>query len=745
MSQPDNRTPDQPLDKLSGLVERVTYHNEANGFCVLRVKVKGERDLVTLVGHAPSVTPGEYATALGTWFVDKEYGRQFRAQVLRIHAPTTVRGIEKYLGSGMVKGIGPFCAKVLVAAFGTEVFTVIENEPERLKGLRGIGPKRIEKITSGWADQKVIREIMVFLHGNGVSTSKSVRIFKKYGKDAVKIVSENPYRLAKDIRGIGFKSADIIAQNIGIPPESPIRARAGVAFALAEASGNQGHCALPRSVLEGQASELLNIPESIIADAIDHEIDEGELIEADFPVPASIYLASLYQAEKRIGRNLKALARTAPPWPRIDPEKALPWVEGKLKLTLAPSQREAVAAALKSKVMVITGGPGVGKTTIVKAILTILGAKGVRIMLCAPTGRAAKRLAESSGMEAKTIHRLLEIDPATLEFKRNEEKPLDCDLLVADECSMVDAVLANNLIKAIGSKTAVIFVGDVDQLPSVGPGAFLSDLIESKAVPVIRLTEVFRQAASSWIIKAAHAINAGRMPEFPTKSQHGDCYFLTLADSAQMPALLTSLVKDRLPKAYGVDPVRDIQILCPMNRGSAGARSLNEVLQQALNPPGENAVQKFGTTFSPGDKVMQIENNYDRDVFNGDIGFVTKLDPEEEELSVDFDGRIVVYPYAELDELVLCYATTIHKSQGSEYPIVILPVTMQHYVMLKRNLVYTGVTRGKKLVVIVGEKKALAMAVRGKQTLRRNTGLRHWLETDASRAGRDEPELLELD
>lgn len=728
MSQPDNRTPDQPLDKLSGLVERVTYHNEANGFCVLRVKVKGERDLVTLVGHAPSVTPGEYATALGTWFVDKEYGRQFRAQVLRIHAPTTVKGIEKYLGSGMVKGIGPFCAKVLVAAFGTEVFSVIENEPERLKGLRGIGPKRIEKITSGWADQKVIREIMVFLHGNGVSTSKSVRIFKKYGKDAVKIVSENPYRLAKDIRGIGFKSADIIAKNIGIAPESPIRARAGVAFALAEASGNQGHCALPRSVLEGQASDLLDIPESIIAEAIDHEIEEGELIEADFPVPSSIYLASLYQAEKSVGHNLRALARTAPPWPRIDAAKALPWAEEKLGLTLAASQREAVAEALRSKVMVITGGPGVGKTTIVKAILTILQAKGVRIMLCAPTGRAAKRLSESSGMEAKTIHRLLEIDPATMEFKRNEEKPLDCDLLVADECSMVDAVLANNLIKAIGSRTAVIFVGDVDQLPSVGPGAFLSDLIDSKAVPVIRLTEVFRQAASSWIIKAAHAINAGRMPEFPTKAERGDCYFLTLEDSAQMPALLTSLVKDRLPKAYGVDSVRDIQILCPMNRGSAGARSLNEVLQSALNPPGDAAVQKFGTTFGPGDKVMQIENNYDRDVFNGDIGFVTKLDPEEEELSVDFDGRIVVYPYAELDELVLCYATTIHKSQGSEYPIVILPVTMQHYVMLKRNLVYTGVTRGKKLVVIVGEKKALAMAVRGRQTTRRNTGLRHWLE-----------------
>ena len=510
---------------------------------------------------------------------------------------------------------------------------------------------------------------MVFLHSHGVSTSKSVRIYKKYGKDAVKTVKENPYRLAKDIRGIGFKSADTIAQNIGIEPTSPIRAQAGVAFALSEASGNQGHCCLPRPLLISQASELLNIPESVISNAIAHEIDEGELIEADFPVQGSIYLASLYLSEKSVGRNLRELVKGTPPWPNIDPEKAIPWVEKKLNLTLAASQREAVAAALKSKVMVITGGPGVGKTTIVRAILTILRAKGVNMMLCAPTGRAAKRLSESSCMEAKTIHRLLEIDPATMEFKRNEDNPLDCDLLVADECSMIDIPLANNLVKAISSKTAVIFVGDVDQLPSVGPGAFLSDLIESNAVPVIRLTEVFRQAATSWIIKAAHQINAGRMPVFPSKEEKGDCYFLSVEDNEQMPEILTTLVRTRLPKAYGVNPIKDIQILCPMNRGSAGARTLNEVLQLALNPPTEASVLKFGTKFSVGDKVMQIENNYDRDVFNGDIGFVTRLDAEEEELTVDFDGREVVYPYGELDELVLCYATTIHKSQGSEYPI----------------------------------------------------------------------------
>lgn len=716
-----------PLDRLSGLVERVTFHSDANGYCVLRLKVKGDQDLVTLVGYAPSVTPGEYASASGNWVMDREYGRQFHAKFLKIYAPTTVQGIEKYLGSGMVKGIGPFCAKTLVSAFGTEVFNVIEQTPEKLKGLRGIGPKRIQKITSGWADQKVIREIMVFLHGHGVSTSKSVRIFKTYGQDAVKVVKENPYRLAKDIRGIGFRSADTIAQNIGIDPTSPIRARAGVAYALSEASGNQGHCCLPRTELVKETVELLNIPEAVIEAAIDHEIEERELTEADFPNASSIYLTSLYLSEKSTARSIKRLLSAPPPWQAIDSAKAIPWVESKLNLTLAESQKEAVASALKSKVMVITGGPGVGKTTIVKAILTILKAKGLSIQLCAPTGRAAKRFSESSGYEAKTIHRMLEIDPSTMEFKRNEERPLECDLLVADECSMVDVPLANNLLKAVSTHSALIIVGDVDQLPSVGPGAFLSDLIDSGAVPVIRLTEVFRQAATSWIIKAAHQINHGLMPVFPRKDDKGDCYFLTVEEPEELPPRLVTLVKDRLPKSYGVNAIRDIQVLCPMNRGSTGSRALNEALQAALNPPSDESVSKFGCRFSVGDKVMQIENNYERDVFNGDIGFVTGIDSVEEELAVDFDGREVIYPYGELDELVLCYATTIHKSQGSEYPIVVIPITMQHFVMLKRNLIYTGVTRGKQLVVLMGQKKALAMAVMGKQTIRRLTGLKAWL------------------
>lgn len=720
------QTPSQNLT-LTGLVERVTFHNDSTGYCVLRLKVKGQRDLVTLLGHTPSVTPGEFAHATGQWIVDKQYGRQFRAQHLRIDPPTTLAGIERYLGSGMVKGIGPHFAQKLVRAFGQKVFDVIEHEPDKLYELKGIGPKRVQKITSGWSDQKVIRSIMVFLHGHGVSTSKSVRIFKTYGQDAVAIVSQNPYRLAKDIRGIGFKSADTIARNVGIEPSSPLRARAGVAYALNEASANGGHCCLARSQLVALTKELLDIDEAIIDAAIDHEVGEGTLTHSDVPQPDSIFLSALYVCERTIAAKMHRLLRAPLPWPSMDADKALAWVQEQLGMSLASSQAQAVRTALSSKAMVITGGPGVGKTTIVRAILAIFKAKHLRIELCAPTGRAAKRLAESCGQAAKTIHRMLEINPQNGQFQRNEDHPIDCDVLVVDECSMVDVVLASSLMKAIAVRSAVIFVGDVDQLPSVGPGAFLSSMIASGAVPVSRLTEVFRQAASSWIIRAAHQINKGRMPQFPTRQDKGDCYFVNQPDRERLAETVVGLVRDRLPKAYGVDPIADIQVLCPMNRGGAGARALNEALQQALNPSTEQSVTRFGCTFGVRDKVMQIENNYEREVFNGDIGFVEAIDSDEEELVVDFDGRLVTYPFGELDELVLCYATTIHKSQGSEYPVVVLPLTLQHYLMLKRNLLYTGITRGKRLVVIVGEKRALAMAVRDARTEVRMSALAHWL------------------
>ena len=702
------------FERIAGLVERVTFHNEQNGFCVLRLKVKGERELVTLIGHTPAVTPGEYASASGVWMTDREHGRQFKAQFVSISPPTTLTGIERYLGSGMVKGIGPVYAEKLVKAFGAAVFDVIEQSPGRLREITGIGELRARKITSGWADQKVIRSIMVFLHAHGVSTSKAVRIFKTYGPEAIDIVKENPYRLAADIRGIGFLSADTIAQKIGIAMDSPLRARAGISYALTEAS-SQGHCGLPYAELVPLAIKLLEIPAEIIESAIAEEIEQKILYPDTVDKQPCVFMAPLYFAEHSIAAQIRRLQATVTTLPSFDADKAIPWVETRLSMALAQSQKDAIRLSLSSKLLVITGGPGVGKTTLVKSILTIMTAKGVKPLLCAPTGRAAKRLSESTGLEAKTIHRLLEVNPLNGQFKRNEDNPLECDLLIADECSMIDVPLANQLLKAVATRTAVIFVGDVDQLPSVGPGQFLADLIGSGAVPVIRLIEVFRQAATSRIIRAAHQINQGSFPALPEKGEISDFYLISAEEPEAISQTVVDLVKTRLPKKFGVDPLRDIQVLCPMNRGLTGARGINQVLQDALNPPGEGSVDKFGYRFSVGDKVMQIENNYDRDVYNGDIGFVTAISREAEELLVEFDGREVSYPFGELDELVLCYATTIHKSQGSEYPVVVIPISMQHFMMLKRNLIYTGITRGKRLVVLVGQKRALAMAVKGKQ------------------------------
>ncbi len=717
----------QPLDQLSGLVERVTYHNAENGYCVLRLKVKGERELMTLIGHTPTVTPGEYALASGQWVNDREHGRQFRAVFLKIAPPNSLTGIERYLGSGMVKGIGPIYASRMVKVFGAAVFEVIERTPERLFEVEGIGKKRMMKIASGWADQKIVREIMVFLHSHGVSTSRAVRIFKTYGQKAIEVVSENPYRLAQDIRGIGFLSADTIAQKIGIAKDSPLRAYAGVSYALTQAS-SQGHCGLPYKTLIDLTIKLLDMSEEIIKTAIEEGIANEVVIADTIEGNACLFLAPLYQAEKSIESHIQRLQCGKSPWPEFDQDKAIHWVEKKLDIRLADSQKAAIRLALVSKLMVITGGPGVGKTTLVNSILTILRAKHVRPLLCAPTGRAAKRLSESTGIEAKTIHRLLEINPETGQFKRNEDLPLEADLLVIDECSMIDVPLANQLLKAIANRSSVIFVGDVDQLPSVGPGQVLTDFIDSAAIPVMRLTEIFRQAASSRIIRSAHEINLGQYPSLAKKGEDSDFYFLSQEEPETIVSTIVDLVKTRLPKKYGLDAIRDIQVLCPMNRSITGARAINQALQIALNPPNNNSVEKFGYAYSMGDKVMQIQNNYDRDVYNGDIGFVVNVDQEEEELTVAFDHQTVSYPFGELDELVLCYATTIHKSQGSEYPVVIIPVSTQHFMMLKRNLIYTGITRGRQLVILVGQKKALAMAIKGKQVERRWSKLKERLE-----------------
>ena len=715
-----------PTEALSGLVERVTFHNAETGFCVLRVKVRGQRDLATVVGHAALVSAGEFVSASGTWVNDRTHGLQFRAAFLKATAPTTLEGIEKYLGSGMIRGIGPVYARKLVRAFGEAVFDLVEQEPDRLREVTGIGPKRAARIVAGWAEQKVIREIMLFLHSHGVGTSRAVRIYKTYGPEAVRVVSEDPYRLARDIRGIGFRTADRIAEKLGVERTAMIRVRAGISFALAEAM-EEGHCGLPEEQLVALARELLEVPAELVGTALALELEAGDVVADTLDGQGCVFLAGLHRAEREIAERLRRLAAGAPPWPAIDAERAIPWVEGKTGLTLAESQKAAVRLALASKALVITGGPGVGKTTLVNSILKIVAARGPRIALCAPTGRAAKRLAESTGREATTVHRLLEADPKEGGFKRGEQNPIDCDLLVVDETSMVDVPLMRALLRALPEGAALLLVGDVDQLPSVGPGQVLADVIASGAVPVVRLTEVFRQAAGSRIVTSAHLINQGRMPDLAAR-EGSDFFFVDAPDPEAGVEKVLALVRDRIPRRFGLDPIRDVQVLCPMNRGGLGARSLNIELQRALNPPGEVRVERFGWTFGPGDKVMQVANDHERGVYNGDLGIVRRIYTEEGELVVDFEGREVAYGFGELDELVLAYATTVHKSQGSEYPAVVVPLTTQHFPMLQRNLVYTGVTRGKRLVVLVGQKRALAIAVRGQQTRRRWSKLKEWLQ-----------------
>ncbi len=713
---------DTPTEHLSGSVDRVTFHSEETGFCVLRVKVKGKRDLITVIGSAASITPGEFIDCLGIWHNDKTHGLQFKANTLKVVPPTTLEGIEKYLGSGMVKGIGPHFAKVLVKAFKEQVFEVIETEPERLKTLPGIGPKRIDKITSAWAEQKAIREIMVFLQSHGVGTGRAVRIYKTYGDDSITKVSENPYRLALDIHGIGFKTADTIAQRIGISPDSLIRAQAGVRHVLQEFSGD-GHCAAYRDTLVQESSTLLQIDQPIIEQAIQAEVEAENLVQEDQDGKPVLFLTPLQRAEQGIASSIKRLLDGHPPWSDIQADKAIPWVEQKTGLELSPSQQQAVRLALTSKVLVITGGPGVGKTTLVNSILLILRAKALNVTLCAPTGRAAKRLSESTGLEAKTIHRLLEFDPQSFGFKRNKDNPLETELLVIDESSMVDVVLMNRLLSAVPDKAGLLIVGDVDQLPSVGPGSVLADIIDSNAVPTVRLTEIFRQAATSRIITNAHRINKGEQPLNAEGTELSDFYFIPGSTPEEIHAKLIQVVTERIPKRFNLDPIKDIQVLTPMNRGGLGSHSLNSELQAKLNGSAEPKITRFGTTFSPGDKVIQTVNNYDKEVFNGDIGRILEIDTEESTLLIEYDGRSVDYEFSELDEVQLAYATSIHKSQGSEYPAVVIPLAMQHYALLERNLIYTGVTRGKKLVIIIGQPKALAMAVKNRKAMRRLTRL----------------------
>jgi exodeoxyribonuclease V alpha subunit len=710
---------DQSVTSLDGTVERVTFHNPDTGFCVLRLKIAGRRELAAVVGHVASISAGEEVQAVGEWANDLIHGPQFKASSIHTAPPTSVEGIVRYLGSGLIRGIGPVYARKLVDTFGAEVFEVIDRQPRKLRDVPGIGPARAAVIREAWAGQKIIRDIMVFLYAHGLGTSRAVRIYKTYGADAIAMVQENPYRLARDIRGIGFVTADALAQKLGIAKTASIRARAGISYALGQAL-DDGQCGLPREQLVLLTQKLLDVAPEIVNAALEAELADGAVVLDSTEGRECVFLAWLHAAERQLAERLLSLANGRPPWQTIDADKALPWAEQRLSLTLADTQRSAVRAALSSKILVITGGPGVGKTTILRAIMAILQAKRVPMALCAPTGRAAKRMAEVTGVEARTIHRLLEVNPIDGGFRRGPQNPIEADLVVIDETSMVDVPLMHALLRAVPDRAAVILVGDVDQLPPVGPGQVLADIIDSRAVPVVRLTEVFRQAASSRIIVNAHRVNRGEMPELVAPAEGTpDFYFVEIDTPEDGAQKIIQLVSQRIPQRFGLDPVRDIQVLCPMNRGIIGARGLNLELQKVLNPPRGPVVQRFGWTFAVGDKVMQIENDYDKDVYNGDIGFVELIDEETLDLTIGFDGRHIPYRPDELDRVVLAYATTVHKAQGSEYPAVVIPVSTQHYPLLQRNLIYTGITRGRRLVVLVGQIKALAMAVKGQRQARR--------------------------
>jgi exodeoxyribonuclease V alpha subunit len=688
---------------------------------------------------------GEYVEATGRWETDRQHGLQFKADEIKTTPPHTAEGIAKYLGSGLVKGIGPQYARKIVEVFGDKTLDVIDKSPAYLTQVKGIGPKRVEKIRESWQLQNAVRSIMVFLHSYGIGTARAVRIYKTYGENAIEMVRANPYRLSTDIWGVGFRTADELALKLGLPRDSPFRAQAAVRHVLQEESGN-GHVGFPEPLVVEKAVEMTQIAPLGIQDAVEQlriqdEIvrDRPELagghIAAGLPaVPSDeerraspplsedslLYLKPLFLAELGVARQVKALASGPHPLQGVDVPAAVAWAEKKTGLQFADTQRAAIREAVTKKLMVVTGGPGTGKTTIVRAILDVFHAKALRVLLCAPTGRAAKRLTESTGREAKTIHRLLEFDPGIGTFKKGRENPLDLDLLVVDEVSMVDVVLMNRLLQAVPPWACVVLVGDRDQLPSVGAGAVLADLIDSGVIPVARLTEVHRQAGSSWIVRAAHAVNRGEEPESAPAGQ-GDFYFVEANDPADVIGRIVQMVKDRIPARFGFDPFRDVQVLTPQVKTELGVLNLNRELQAALNPerPGVKEVKRFDTTFRVGDKVMQTMNNYQREVFNGDIGRVTDLDLVDQIVVVDFDGRPVEYEFSDLDELQLAFACTIHKAQGSEYPAVVMPIHSQHYMMLVRNLLYTGITRGRKLVAVVGSRRALWRAVNNHVTSQR--------------------------
>ncbi|MBQ8072232.1 MAG: ATP-dependent RecD-like DNA helicase [Clostridia bacterium] len=706
------------MERLRCVVERITYQNEQNGYSVIKCTARGYSDLITAVGMMPEVHAGAVLLLEGNWKVDARYGRQFAIESFEETMPATVHGIEKYLGSGLVKGIGPKFARRIVQAFGEETLNVIEDRPEELARVPGIGQTRVEMIRKSWAEQKEIKNIMLFLQGHDVSTAHATRIYKQYGADSVQVVQENPYRLADDIWGIGFKTADTIAGKLGFEKSAPVRLRSGLIYTLNKLA-EEGHCYAVRDQLLETGARLLEAEAAALSETLDEMIQAEDVIVTPIPDTEdfAIYLPPLFYSETGVQNRLRSIREGSPVRPvqtQMETEEDIEYDE---------VQRQAIETARTSKIMILTGGPGTGKSTTTMGIIRAF--RGMRILLAAPTGRAAKRLSEVTGMEAKTIHRLLEFKPPE-GYRRREDNPLEGDLLIVDECSMVDIVLMYALLRAVPDSMRLILVGDVDQLPSVGAGNVLRDMIASGVFPVVTLTKIFRQAATSRIITNAHRINHGEYPDL-SNGKGTDFFFQGSEDPEKAATLIVDLVRNRLPRYYGTDP-QAIQVLTPMQRGAVGAVNLNQLLQAAVNPaapgsPGGAApeLRRGGYAFRPGDKVMQIRNNYEKEVFNGDIGTIQRMDTDERTLTILFDDRSVLYDAAELDEIVLAYATTVHKAQGAEYPIVVMPVMMTHFTMLQRNLLYTGVTRARKALVLVGEKKAVAYCVKNVTVDGRNT------------------------
>jgi exodeoxyribonuclease V alpha subunit len=691
---------------------------------VAKLREKDKRELTTIVGNLSGINPGESLKLTGNWVHNKKFGEQFQVETFEVTIPATLLGIQKYLASGLIKGIGPIMSERIVEKFGLDTLEVIERKPERLSEVEGIGPKRISMIKRTWEEQKEIKEIMIFLQGHGVSASYSAKIYKQYGNQSIEIVKENPYRLAHDIYGTGFITADKIAQHLGIDQNSLIRAKAGLLYVLDQLT-EEGHVYYPENQLIHKAREILHVDEEIIFQAVSVLSKEKELFLEDLEPEGNlraVFLAPFYTAETGVAQRLMNLKASPSNIRPIHPEKAIEWVQQKLVIELAQKQEEAVLLAATSKVLIITGGPGTGKTTIITAILRIFQQLKLRVLLAAPTGRAAKRMNEATGWGAKTIHRLLEYSPHKGGFKKDQDDPLEADVVIIDETSMVDTLLMHHLLKAIPSHAHLILVGDVDQLPSVGPGNVLRDIIKSGRFTVVTLTEIFRQAQESMIVVNAHKVNQGQFPVLKgvDKPEETDFRFIQEEDPEKILQNILDLCSERIPGQYRFHPLKEIQVLAPMHKGTIGVANLNIELQKRLNP-GPSGITRGTWSFRIGDKVMQIVNNYDKDVFNGDIGWISKIDPEEREVLIDFDGRPIPYDYSDLDEVVLAYAVSVHKAQGSEYPVVILPVVTQHYMLLQRNLIYTGITRAKKRVILIGTKKALGIAIRNNKPQRRYT------------------------